>query len=180
MTLVRSVVSLLSFLVVASSAPAQVSSDPSHSPLTAAQMREDIATFRTEFMGRDRSYAPAARTQAEARLGELEARLERTTPLGFELALAQIVALADNAHTIVPPPARARRYNRVPVRMATFGDDFRVLRASAPNADLLGARLVSIDGRGVAELSTRRAHSWLGPRTGAIASPLCCSRVRSS
>src|SRR5688500_581076 len=140
MTLVRSFVLLLSLPVVATSALAQASSsssEPSHSSLTAAQMREDIATFRTEFMGRDRSYAPAARTQAEARLRQLEARLERTTPLAFELALAQIVALADNAHTIVPPPARARRFNRVPLRMATFGNDFRVLRASDASADLL-------------------------------------------
>ena len=36
--------------------------------------------------------------------------------------------------------------------MATFGDEFRVLRANAANADLLGAKLVAIDGRPVAEV----------------------------
>ena len=166
MILVRSFAFLLSLPVVASSALAQASSsssESSHSSLTAAQMREDIATFRTEFMGRDNSYAAAARTQAEMRLRELQGRLDRMTPAAFELALAQIVALADNAHTIVPPTARARRYSRVPLRMATFGDHFRVLRASDANADLLGARVVSIDGRGVAELRDSSRTLFGGP-----------------
>jgi hypothetical protein len=142
-------------VAVASSAFAQAgsaTSDVERAQLTPALMREDVAAFRAEFLGRDRSYAEPARAQAEARLRQLEMNLDRVTPLGFELALAQIVALADNAHTIVPPPVRARRYNRVPVRMATFGDEFRVLRASEANADLLGARLVNIDGHAVTEL----------------------------
>lgn len=37
---------------------------------------------------------------------------------------------------------RARKFNRVPIRLTTFGDEFRVLRAAKPNADLLGARLL--------------------------------------
>src|SRR4030095_10219745 len=35
---------------------------------------------------------------------------------------------------------------------APFGDDFFVLRAHEPNQDLLGARLLSVDGHAIAEL----------------------------
>jgi hypothetical protein len=147
---------ILPLLLLANVSLAQsASSDAERAALTPDQLREDLSAFRTEFMARDRSYAPAARSQAEARLRELAERLDEptaVTPVRFELALAQIAALADNAHTIVFPPTRARRYNRVPLRLATFGDDYRVLRAADANADLLGARLVSVDGHGVPAL----------------------------
>lgn len=153
MTVVRMFYCVVSLFASVSSA--QVGSPAANAArpqIGAAELREDIAAFRTEFLERDRSYSPAAREQAEARLRQLEQRLDRLTPAAFELGLAQIVALADNGHTLVPPNARARRYNRVPVRLATFGDELRVLRASDANGDLLGGKLVSIDGHTIAEL----------------------------
>lgn len=155
---VKSVVRLCQLLpafVAASSASAQASSATpatERASITPAQMRDDVRLFRTEFMARDNSYAPAARKEAEARLARLEGRIDQTTPVGFELALAQIVALADNAHTIVPAGVRARHFNRVPLRLATFGGDLRVIRAAGPHADLLGARLVSVDGHAASEV----------------------------
>jgi hypothetical protein len=115
-------------------------------------MREDIAAFRADFLGRDRSYAPPARAEALARIVSLEAGVERTSPAAFELALTQVAALADNGHTNAAHGLRGRRYNRVPVSLAPFGDDFRVVRAANAHAELLGARLLSIDGHVLAEL----------------------------
>ena len=146
---------LLPAFVAASSAAAQASSTTpvvDRAAITPAQMRDDVRLFRSEFMARDNSYAPAARKEAEARLARLESRLEHTTPVGFELAVAQIVALADNAHTIVPPGVRVRHFNRVPLRLATFGGDLRVIRAAGPHVDLLGAKLLSVDGHAVTEV----------------------------
>ena len=120
--------------------------------LTAEQMRADIAAFRTTFLERDQSYAPAARADANARLVRLEEAIGRTTRVSFELELARIVALADNGHTVAFPNTRSNHFNRVPIRLTVFGDDFRVLRASATTPELLGARVVAIDGHSLIDL----------------------------
>ncbi|HUQ80935.1 MAG TPA: hypothetical protein VM076_07360 [Gemmatimonadaceae bacterium] len=120
--------------------------------LTPAQMREDLAAFRDGFMARDNSFSAAARAQAESRLRALDSSVERLTPVAFELELARIVALADNGHTNASAAARLQHYNRVPVRLAVFGEAFYVLRATSANADLLGAKLVTIDGHDVRQL----------------------------
>jgi hypothetical protein len=119
--------------------------------LSVADMREDLAVFRRDFMDRDRSYPAPARAEAEARLARLDSALDRVTRVEFELALDRIVALADNGHTSAFAPVRASHWNRVPFRLLAFGEDFRVVRARAAQADLLGAKLVTIDGRPITQ-----------------------------
>lgn len=140
--------------VVACAAPTSVAPQNSSQPLslTPAQMRDDISAFRTQVLGRDRSYAADARLKAESQLAGLEAGIDRVSPVQFALALARITALADNGHTNAASSVRARFFNRVPVRLTAFGDEFRVVRATEANADLLGARLVAVDGHAIAEL----------------------------
>ena len=123
-----------------------------HATLTVPQMREDIAAFRSDFFARDKSYSAAAREQVEARLRNLEGKLDGMTPVAFELALDHLVALADNGHTIAAPGVRASHFNRVPIHVAIFGSELRVLRATDATSDLLGARLVSVDRHPVSEL----------------------------
>ena len=114
--------------------------------------REDIAAFRSDFLAKDRSYAPAARSQAEERLARLEASAGTVSQAYFELELARIVALADNGHTASFPGPRSRHYNRVAMRLVPFGEDFYVLRAEGALSDLLGARLDGIEDRPMQEL----------------------------
>ena len=121
--------------------------------------------FRAEFMAVDRSYSDASRQAAERRLAALEAALPTLTPPQFELEIARIVALADNGHTNASALVRARRHNRVAIRLAPFIGDFYVLRARGDNADVLGARLVSIDGQPVAKLR-EIAHGLTGGTAG--------------
>ncbi len=119
---------------------------PSSSDFTVERMKSDLAVFSTDFLAVDRSYSPAARTAAEARLLKLEARLANVSRAAFELAVAQIVALADNGHTAAFAGPRSRHFNRVPLRVTPFGENFYVLRATTPNTDLLGARVTAIGG----------------------------------
>ena len=144
---------LLCLALAASSAGAQQERPAPQAPASAADgRRADIAVFREQFLARDRSYSDAARKEAEARLFRLEADAASVSPAYFELELARIVALADNGHTMLFAGPRSRRYNRVEVRLVPFGEEFYVLRAKAASADLLGARLVAIDGHPVAEV----------------------------
>lgn len=114
----------------------------------------DIVAFRENFMAVDHAYTPAARAEAERRLIVLKNNAGNVSQPYFELELSRIVALADNGHTAAFPWPRAARYNRIPLRLAAFGEDFYVVRAPAQNADLLGARLTTIDGHDIAELRT--------------------------
>ena len=132
---------------------------------SAAALAEDLAQFRREFMAVDKSYSAASRAAAERRLAALEAALPATTPAQFELEIARIVALADNGHTNATALGRARRHNRVPLRLAPFIGDFFVLRARGANADLLGARLIAIDGQPSAKLR-EIAHGLTGGTAG--------------
>jgi len=131
-------------------------------PSSAEARRADLAFFRENFMAQDVSYAADARAEAERRLAALEARAGDVSQAYFELELARIVALADNGHTAYFPGPRSRRYNRImDVRLAPFGEDFYVLRATPANADLLGARLVAVDGRPIAQVRAA-ARSLMG------------------
>lgn len=129
---------------------------------TAEQRKEDVAAFRTKFLAVDKSYAPAARADAERRLSALEAQVATISEPAFELELARIVALADNGHTHYVLSSISRYYNRVPVRLSAFGDQFAVVRAQQPHADLLGATLQSIDGHPIEELRKAGRALWGG------------------
>lgn len=124
-------------------------------PVTADQLRSDLQAFRREFLPADRSFSPSGRAAAEAALARIDAGVDTLSRVQFELALSQVVALADNGHSMVPASLRSARYGRVPLRLVPFGDGFYVLAASAGNADLLGGRLLAIDGRPVDALRER-------------------------
>lgn len=123
-------------------------------PTSVEARRADIAIFRENFIGHDRALAFVGRTQeADQRLAALEANAANVSQAYFELELSRIVALADNGHTVYFPGPRSRRFNRITeVRFTPFGEDFYVLRANPAHADLLGARLVAIDGHPIAQV----------------------------
>ncbi|TKR29491.1 hypothetical protein FCE95_15240 [Luteimonas gilva] len=134
--------------------------------------REDIAVFRDEFLAVDRAFGPEARKQAERRLAELER--QATDPTAFAVELCRIAALADNGHTQCLPNGAGRDicrsvaempidrrlwcrprtpdfeiqdFNGVPIAFFPFDRDFNVVGVEEGNADLLGARLVAIEGK---------------------------------
>jgi hypothetical protein len=121
-------------------------------PTDAEKRKEDLTQFRRDFFDKDLSFAPAARREAEQRLIELEKTLSTIGQTEFELSLARVAALTDNGHSGGAPSVRSRRFERVDMRLAPFGEDFYVLRVKAENADLLGARLVAIDGMSMSAL----------------------------
>ena len=117
-----------------------------------AARREDIAMFERGFLAVDRAYTPAARVEAERRIGVLRRDAGTISNAKFVVTLSQIVALADNGHTALLSPGSAPELGRVGVRLTPFGEDFYVVRAVPDHADLLGGRLLAIDGVSIAQL----------------------------
>lgn len=132
----------------------------------------DIAVFRDEFLARDRAFTPEARKIAERRLAELERK--PVSPTRFAVELCRIAALADNGHTqclpnglgrdicegvaalgfkqspwcpLLTPDFEIPDFNTVPIAFFPFGQDFNVVGVGTGEPDLLGARLIAIDGR---------------------------------
>lgn len=109
--------------------------------------RQDIRYFR-KILTLDRSFAPADRAEANRRLDALEALGTVLDRPQFRVALMRIDALADNGHSRVENDPRAARLE-LPVRVAAFSDGLYIMRATANNADVLGARVIAIDGQAI-------------------------------
>ena len=108
--------------------------------------QEILAMVRTIVTTEEKALTDDARTRALALLDSVAARSDALSDLAFELQIARVIALADNGHSLLPAGPRARRTNRVGVRMLPLAEGVVVVHATREHADLLGARLVSIGG----------------------------------
>jgi len=107
--------------------------------------RQDLDYF-AKLIALDRAFTPAARAEANRRIASLE---KLPVPLDrphFRVALMQIDALANNGHSKVGYDDAANP-RELPVRVAIFSDGLYVMRATVENADLLGGRVFSVDGK---------------------------------
>ena len=117
----------------------------------AAPGAADVEAMRT-YVQRNRAYSPAARTEALRRL-ELLPGLTGT-PARFELEAAHIAALADNGHSVLLPPQWPSRYRRSPVHFGLFADGLYVVAAPAERRQLVGRRVLRINGHDWREIRT--------------------------
>ena len=108
--------------------------------------QQDIEQF-SRLLAMDRSFSPAARAEADRRIAELKSEHMLLDKERFRVALMRITALADNGHTGLYFGKGGQ--NLMPLRVAQFADGLYVLRAKSAYADLLGARVESIEGKPV-------------------------------
>jgi hypothetical protein len=125
--------------------PAPPSSDfPKPANALQAQ-QQDIEQF-SRLLAMDRSFSPAARREAHRQIAELRSEHEPLDRERFHVALLRITALADNGHTNLHE-GKDGPQNLIPLRVVLFADGLYVLRAKSAYADLLGARVESIEGK---------------------------------
>ncbi len=118
-----------------------------------AAQRQDLGYFR-QLLALDRAFTPAARAAAELRITALEQLTVPLDPAHLRVALMQITALADNGHSRLGYDTGAEP-DELPVRVALFADELYVMRASDEAADLLGGRVIEVDGRPIEEVMSR-------------------------
>jgi hypothetical protein len=121
---------------------------PKHANALEAQ-QQDIEQF-SRLLGMDRSFSPAARAEADRQIAELESEHLPLDKERFRVALMRITALADNGHTGLYVGKGGQSF--MPLRVALFADGLYVLRAKSAYADLLGARVESIEGKPVRDV----------------------------
>jgi len=85
-------------------------------------------------------------------LASIRSQLDTMTPMRFELVVAAAVALGDNPHSNVSPISLSRRVDHFPVRTGPFEDGEFVVQAKRKFDFLLGAELVAVEGRPIADV----------------------------
>jgi hypothetical protein len=126
--------------------------------------RQDIRYFR-ESIALDRSFSLTAREEANRRLDMLERHLTVFDAPHFRISLMRIDALSDNGHSRVEDDGHARSLE-LPIHVAAFSDGLYIMRAKEGYADLLGGRVIAIDGQAIndvmAKLEQLRGgtHQW--------------------
>jgi hypothetical protein len=143
--------------------PSQPDADFAPTQDVATAQQQDFDYFQ-HYFELNRTFTPATLEQARKRLAEHRAKAGSLSPAQFDLAIASVVAFADNGHSRVHPAGLARRHNRIPCRLYRFADGYYIVRARPACAELLGAKLQAIDGRSVDEVANRMFEFFGGPR----------------
>lgn len=115
-------------------------------PADAAQARLQDLDYLARLTEVDRSFSTRGERAFARRVEALRERAAGLSEPQFFLGVAEAGAQADNAHTGVDLGLARRRFNSAPVRLAWFPEGLHVVRAVTDHADLLGARVVAIDG----------------------------------
>ncbi len=97
----------------------------------------------------DRSFSPEARRDFEAGRAAMLAAAGSLSRAQFWMGVSRLVALAGNGHTRLARGQMAAAFAQVPLRLQFFADGLHVVRADQQHADLLGARVLALDGRSV-------------------------------
>ena len=172
-----------SFTAIAADAPSA----------TSQWMAEDIAVFRDRFVAVDKSFTRVSRANAEARLEELRRRIGTVDTTEFVVELCRIAVLADNGHTrcmsksageefcrqwaliegraprdceAKAPDVRVPDFETVALGFRPFRSEFYVVNVAKENADLLGARLLAVNGKRVDEGLREVLRSFSGGTIG--------------
>jgi hypothetical protein len=110
------------------------------------------------------AFRDAAKREAFRRhIGHLRTQLESMTPERFEVAVAEAVAIADNAHSNVSPLSISRRVNHFPIRTGPFEDGEYIIQAKNGLEYLLGAEIVAVEGHPMADVTDAFVPMFGGP-----------------
>lgn len=121
-------------------------------PVSLAEGRAQDVEHLGLFFELERSWTPASLDEARHNYEALQENATNLSDAEFELAVARIVATADNAHTKVREYSRTPRYSRLPIRGHMFDDGYYLIRAHRDHEHLLGQRLTAIDDKSLSEI----------------------------
>lgn len=111
----------------------------------------------------DRSFSAEARIAFDRALDDLTARAAELDRAALAMGAARAVALADNGHTNILELAGGHEFNGAPFRLGWFSDGLFVVSAAAEHSDLLGARILAINGRTPDQIVAALRHYVGGP-----------------
>ena len=115
--------------------------------------KQDLAYLKT-VLDYDRSFSQSARLEFETKIEKLTARETLLSKAEFYMSTRELMALADNAHTNVTERPAFKDFNRSGIDVYPFADGLYVVRAHKNHADLIGLKVVAIEGMAIHEVMT--------------------------
>lgn len=119
-----------------------------------ATLATDIDLFEREFLAKDRALTTAAAEMARKQLSELRAHDGRIKPEAARMRLSVLTALADNAGSLMLGDNTRPAGTRLPFRSAWFDDGLFILHAHSTHSDLVGAEILSVEGKSISRLTS--------------------------
>lgn len=113
--------------------------------------RQDL-TYLKSLLKYDRSFSKSAQATFIARIDDQLNQDQTLSSAGHYLLTRALVALADNGHTSVETTPTFRNFNRSGVDAYPFSDGYFIVRAHENRAELVGKKLVEVEGRPLAEV----------------------------
>lgn len=108
--------------------------------------REDLQFLAKELPAKHiNAYHSVSKNDLEAAIARLDKDLPRLTEIEFEVQLSRIVAMVGDAHTTLEMDDADHRF--FPIAFVWLADGIFVAGTGPDQAELLGAKLVSIDGK---------------------------------
>ncbi|HUO91439.1 MAG TPA: hypothetical protein VMU22_00885 [Rhizomicrobium sp.] len=116
----------------------------------------DLEITRSQYVLKSKAFTPSSRRAALALIDRLERKAGALRDAEFLIGTMEIAALAQNGHDAVDfGPGAWVPPTRLPFRMIWFPDGIVVARAGPQQSDLLGARVMRVEGLTPAELLDR-------------------------
>lgn len=107
---------------------------------------QDISHLR-KLLKYDRSFSEDEKTSFTQYLGTMSQKLDGMSDAEFYLGVRRAVAFAENGHTNVSYGPAFREFNRSGIEAFWFSDGLYIVRALEAHADLIGTRIIEIEGR---------------------------------
>src|SRR5260221_6728636 len=126
-------------------------------PVPATAVIQDLNYARDVWAMKDRSFSPEARIKMLAFLAEEIVRARSMERTDLALVLAQAQAISGNNHTQSDYFNEPDLFHSVPISFWFFPEGAMVTRAHPSQADLLGAKILSIGGVSVEDAGLRVA-----------------------
>ena len=139
------------FLALISTAPAAAA------VINAAAARvADLELAKSDYVLKSKAFVPKTRARALALIDDLEHRASSLSNAQYLLGLMQVPAIAQNAHDSLDIGDGAwMPSTRLPLRLIWFPDAIIVARAGPNESDLLGARVLRVEGLTASQLLER-------------------------
>jgi hypothetical protein len=112
-----------------------------------------------------RSFGPEALGAFRAAVDGLAACADTLDPAALEMEISRAVALADGAHSNVRGAGFGLSLNSAPLRLVRFSEGVFVVAADPALADLVGAQVISVEGRSPDALAEALAPYVGGPES---------------
>ena len=121
-------------------------------PANVAEARLQDIEYLATLTEYDRSFSDSAQQEFASSLKTLRETSEAMTDAEFYLGLAEAIALGDNGHTNLSYRPQYTEFNTIGARFYAFNDGVYVVSAAPEQANLIGRRVVAIDGTPVEQL----------------------------